>query len=269
RQSRRVIDVDELRRVYRGAVADVAPLLTPAAVERIAKHNPPLAASDLREYMRRSEIRYVQALRLLDGRASAADAILEVGGFLGVFPLALARLGGDVTVAERYDLYGGALDGVRALLERSGVRVWDVDFTTAKVPADTFPVVLNMAMLEHVAGSPRTLMENLRACCGGHVLIEVPNLAYGYKRWQLLRGRTIHPPLRDVYRSATPFTGHHREYTLADVQELLTLARFRVDAVATFNYSLSGGLGRVRPHDLLSRLLFSWREVLMAVATPI
>jgi hypothetical protein len=174
-----------------------------------------------------------------------------------------------VTVAERYDLYDGALDAVRDLLEAAGARVWDVDFTTAEVPPERYPVVVNMAMVEHLAGSPRQLMENLRSCCGGRLVLEVPNLAYGYKRWQLLRGRTIHPPLRDVYESAVPFTGHHREYTLADLRELLELSGFRVEETTAFNYSLDGGIRtRIRPHDALTRLLPGWREVLLAVAVP-
>ncbi|MGH3072960.1 MAG: class I SAM-dependent methyltransferase [Gaiellaceae bacterium] len=265
-----MVDLEEFRRVYRGAVADVAPTVGPAELERIARHDRPLARWDPLEYMTRSEARCVRALRLLEGRARAGDPLLEVGGFLGVFPLALARLGVAVTIAERYDLYDGALDAVRELLQEAGARVWDVDFTATDVPAEPFPVVVNMAMVEHVAGSPRTLMENLRRCCSGSLVLEVPNLAYGYKRWQLLRGRTIHPPLRDVYESATPFTGHHREYTPDDLRELLELAGFRIEETTAFNYSLLGGVStRIRPHDLLTRLLPSWREVLMAVATPV
>jgi len=265
-----VVDVEEFRRVYRGAVADVAAGIGPGELERIAEHDPPLAAWDAHEYMRRSEVRYVRALQLLQGRVSASDAVLEVGGFLAVFPLALARLGVEVTVAERYDLYGGALDRVRVLLEEAGARVWDADFAAGDVASDPFPVVLNMAMVEHVAGSPRRLMENLRRCCGRCLLLEVPNLAYGYKRWDLARGRTIHPPLRSVYAAADPFTGHHREYTRADLDELLRLAGFEAVETTSFNYSLNGGLRtRLRPHDLLSRVLPSWREVLVAVAVPV
>jgi hypothetical protein len=51
-----------------------------------------------------------------------------------------------VTVAERYDLYDGALDPVRSLLEKAGARVWDVDFIAAEVPVERYPVVVNMAM---------------------------------------------------------------------------------------------------------------------------
>jgi 2-polyprenyl-3-methyl-5-hydroxy-6-metoxy-1,4-benzoquinol methylase len=264
-----VLDLDDFRRTYRAAVADVAPTIGQPELERIARHDRPLAHWDPAEYMRLSEERYVRALRLLGPRVEPGAPVLEVGGFLAVFPLALARLGVPVTVAERYDLYDGALDAVRDLLERAGARIWDVDFTASGLAAEAFPVVVNMAMIEHVAGSPRTLMENLHACCAGTLLVEVPNLAYGYKRWQLLRGRTIHPPLRDVYESAEPFTGHHREYTLSDLTELLELSGFRLLETDAFNYSLAGDVyTRILPQDVLSRLLPSWREVLMAVAAP-
>jgi len=264
-----VLAPDRFSPVYRAAVDDIAALVGSTELARIAAHDPPLADWDAAEYLRRSERRCLHALRLLESRARPDDAVLEVGGFLAAFPLALARLGVPVTVAERYDLYDGALDGVRELLEGAGARVWDVDFTEAGVEPEQFGVVLNMAMVEHLAGSPRPLMENLRSCCAGWLVLEVPNLAYGYKRWQLLRGRTVHPPLADVYRSRQPFTGHHREYTREDLLELLELARFRAVEVASFNYSLNGDLlTRARPYDLLSRLLPSWRETLMAVAAP-
>lgn len=265
-----MVDLDEFRRAYRAAVADVAPTIGPSELERIARHDRPLAQWDPGEYLRRSEERYVRALRLLEPRASAGAAVLEVGGFLAVFPLALARLGVPVTVAERYDLYDGALDPVRELLTAAGARIWDVDFTAAELEAEPHPVVVNMAMVEHIAGSPRTLMANLRRCCAGWLVLEVPNLGYGYKRWELLRGRTIHPPLRDVYESAVPFTGHHREYTLADLRELLELSGFRLEETTSFNYSLAGDVyTRIRLHDVLSRLLPSWRETLMALAVPV
>lgn len=265
-----MIDHEEFKRVYRAAVADVAPKIGPLELAKMSAHNRALLTSDHREYLERSEVRYLRALRLLGSRASTQNAVLEVGGYLGVFPLALARLGVPVTVAERYDLYDGALDPVRSMLEAEGARVWDVDFAAGDLQAERYPVVVNMAMVEHIAGSPRQLMDNLRSCCDGSLLLEVPNLAYGYRRWQLLRGKTIHPPLRDVYESAIPFTGHHREYTAADLEELLELSGFRLEQTASFNYSLDGDLRvRLRPHDLLTRMLPSWREVLMAVAVPV
>lgn len=265
-----MVDLDEFRRVYRGVVSEIAPTIGRVELEKIAVHDRPLAQWDPVQYLERSEERCIRALQLLQPRVEGEPTVLEVGAFLGAFPLALARLEISVTVAERYDLYDGALDPVRTALEHAGVRVWDADFTAAEVENEPFGVVLNMAMVEHVAGSPRLLMTNLRNCCSGWLVLEVPNVAYGYKRWQLLRGRTIHPPLRDVYESAVPFTGHHREYTAADLRELLELSRFRLDELTTFNYSLNSDLlTRIWPHDLLSRLLPSWREVLMAVAAPV
>jgi 2-polyprenyl-3-methyl-5-hydroxy-6-metoxy-1,4-benzoquinol methylase len=265
-----MVDREEFRHAYRAAVAEIGATIGHRELEGISAHNRALLRSDLREYLERSELRYLTALQLLGHRASKHDAVLEVGGYLGAFPLALARLGVQVTVAERYDLYGGALDAVRSLLDDAGARIWDVDFTAPGLRTEEFPVVVIMAMVEHVAGSPRTLLQNVRGCCSGKLLIEVPNLAYGYRRWQLLRGQTIHPPLRDVYESAAPFTGHHREYTAADLRELLELSSFRLERTASFNYSLAGDLrARLRPHDLLTRLLPSWREVLMAVASPV
>jgi hypothetical protein len=96
-----------------------------------------------------------------------------------------------------------------------------------------------MAMMEHLADSPAPLMRNLRALVSrpGRVIVETPNIAYWPRRVQALRGQTVHPPLADVYGSESPFIGHHREYTAADLRELFELSGLHVERLISFNYS--------------------------------
>jgi 2-polyprenyl-3-methyl-5-hydroxy-6-metoxy-1,4-benzoquinol methylase len=271
------LDVEAFRRAYREAVADVLPFLGQERLHAIGRHNPGWRAGrfDVRGYLEASETRYVHALESFArcGRTLDGLAALDVGGFMGAFPLALRRLGVDVALAERYDYYGGAFDDLRAHLEAAGIEVWDLDMTTpAQLPdGRRFGLVTCMALLEHLASSPRTLMENVRAALepDGQLLVEVPNLAYWPKRLALLAGGTVHPPLADVYEADVPFTGHHREYTEADLRELLTLSGFELSDLVSFNYTpqdARGPLGRLL--DWPRRNLPGAREVLLARASP-
>jgi hypothetical protein len=263
------VDPNEFRSAYRQAVADVGATLPAGFLDLLGRHDPGLLRWDARQYMTLSERRYTLALEMLGRFGLAREPILEVGGFLATFPLTLARLDFPVTVVERYDLYEGSLDGVRELLGRAGATVIDVDFTTPTQNVGQFPIVLNMAMIEHLAGSPRVVMHNLRAACDRLLLLEVPNIAYAYKRWDLLRGRTVHPRLTEVFESKPPFTGHYREYTIAEVEELLQLSGFESKAIETFSYSIPDDWRSVlRPQSLAARAFRGWREVIMAVAAP-
>jgi 2-polyprenyl-3-methyl-5-hydroxy-6-metoxy-1,4-benzoquinol methylase len=270
------VDVEGFRVAYRQAVADVLPFVGEERLHAIGRHNPGWGPGrhDVSAYLRASETRYVHALGVFAraGRTLDGLAALDVGGFMGAFPLALRRIGVAVALTERYDYYGGAFDDLRAYLLDEGVEVLDLDMTRAAGrPLDRrFGLVTCMALLEHLANSPRPLMENVRAALepDGQLLVEVPNLAYWPKRLALLTGATVHPPLADVYRAEDPFTGHHREYTEADLRELLALSGFELCDLVTYNYTPQDPRPlRTRLLDAPRRLLPSAREVLLARAT--
>lgn len=268
--------IERFRAAYREAVDDVLPFLGEERLHAIGRHNPGWGPGrhDVPGYLRASEVRYVEALATFLGSGRTLDglAALDVGGFMGAFPLALLRVGVAVTLTERYDYYGGAFDDLRAYLVGEGVAVLDLDMTMqVDLPGDTrFGLVSCMALLEHLANSPRTLMENMCAALepDGQLLVEVPNLAYWPKRLALLGGATIHPPLADVYQSEEPFTGHHREYTEADLRGLLALSGLELRELVTFNYTPQDRRPlHLRILDLPRRHLPSAREVLLARAT--
>src|SRR5271166_160716 len=226
-----VVDPAAFTDAYMRSVDDVMRFVTPERQAVIATHNVSLAPGlfDLGLYLRASVRRYGELVRLVNAHARhGPDGVraLEVGGFLGAYPLALARLGIPVTLVEHYGYYHGAFDDLAAYLGSAGVEIWDADFTKAlDTPASRYTLVTNMAMLEHLADSPKVLMDNLALATDEHglLVVEVPNIAYYPKRRQALMGRSIHAELAAVYRSAVPYTGHHREYTRRDRLRALTV----------------------------------------------
>jgi 2-polyprenyl-3-methyl-5-hydroxy-6-metoxy-1,4-benzoquinol methylase len=278
-----LIEPSAFRNVYLQSVKDVMRFVTPERQTVIARHDTVLlpANHDLGLYLRASVARYDQLLRLVNAHTRVdcgALRALEVGGFLGAYPLTLARLGIPVTLVEHYGYYHGALDDLVEYLAASGVSVWGADFTT-KLEAEPprYTLVTNMAMIEHLPDSPKQLMDNLRAstAADGLLVLEVPNIAYFYRRRQLLLGRSVHPDLESLYLSETPYVGHRREYTASELLQLVSWSEMTVREVVLFNYSLSLRRGSwiERLHaltmDLWPTYLFPrTREAIMVAASP-
>ena len=144
----------------------------------------------MRAYLEASAVRYRHAFELVQRHAPGARTFLDAGAWMGAFPLALARLGYEAVAVDTYAYAGDALDGVRALLEENGVKVIDLDLTREEHDLGRFDVVTNMAMIEHLPDSPRPLLANLHRACAQLLILETPNIAYGYRRWDLLMGRS-------------------------------------------------------------------------------
>lgn len=278
-----ILDLAAFQNVYSRSIEDVLRFVTPARQEMIAIHNRDLGPDSYNPelYMRASERRYTEVVRLLNAHARYDPndlRALEVGGFLGAYPLTLARLGTPVTLVEHYDYYYGAFDDLADYLRSAGVTIWDVDFTkTLPEPPVRYTLVTNMAMLEHLADSPKALMDNLALATDddGLLVVEVPNIAYYPKRRQALMGRSIHPDLATAYWSTPPYMGHHREYTRHELTELLSWTGLEVEEVKLFNYSVTLRRGtlyerlRALTVDLWPTYLFpDCREVITAIARP-
>lgn len=254
---------------YRAAVREIMASV-PADLSAIAKHNAGWRAGnfDPRQYLLDSETRYLRALRVIE--SAGAENVLDVGGFLAAFPLALKRLGLAVSVAEKFGYYDHALDGVADCLKSNGIEVIDRDFTEPGADVETiasrFDVVTCMAVAEHLAHTPRHLLENIRTVLkpGAALVFEVPNLAYWPRRFAFFfKGKTVLSPVDEVYHSAVPFTGHHREYTLADARYVVSQAGFQIVSESCFNYSIDTGsiwnLLRYAPAFLFKE----WSEVIL------
>lgn len=257
-----MIDLQAFRTEYRRAVEEVIPFLTPERVAVIARHNPGWkpGAFDLAAYLWNSEKRYARALESFErcgGRAAGERlSVLDVGGFMGALPLALARIGVDVTLSEKYGYYYGAFDDLRDHLAAAGVEIWDLDLTVAldPDPGRRFDLVAAMAILEHLAHTPKPMLDNIRTLLApsGRLVLDVPNLAHWPKRLDFLLGISPLAPLEHVYWAQEPFTGHHREYTAHELRDVLTWSGLAVQELQCYEYWPPERAG------LVKRLLVQW-----------
>jgi len=266
---------------YGKAVRDVLRFVSNEQLRLVAKHNPGWGPErfDVKAYLDASAVRYANVVEMAEkfhqeqGRRELT--LLDVGGFFGAFALTMCRMGWQVTLSEKYSYYGTAFDELRTFLESEGASVWNEDLTekSDRTSDGRFALVTVLALLEHLPHSPKTLMENVVAetALGGLIVVEVPNIAYWPKRLQFLRGHTVHPPLRDVYDAEIPFTGHHREYTIEELRNILEWMSLDVEELRTLNYT------PWPKGNWKQRLLLEWpiqtfpgcREVIMACARKV
>ena len=236
--------INEFREHYFDAVQKVVQFFDDSALNLIATHNPGWNAErfDVEYYLNASIARYEKIFTyMINSLETQSSKLLDVGGFFGVFPLAVSKMGYSVTLAEKYSYYYGAFDKLRDFLMDHDISILDADFVTDEIESqdEKFDYVTCLAVIEHIADSPKKLMSNIKRTLkdGGYLLIDVPNISYWPNRINFMLGKTIHPPLKDVFDSKVPFVGHHREYTLSDLEELILLSEMSIENIETINYT--------------------------------
>ena len=261
------------RDLYHESLEDVFHYWTPGMQDEIARHCYPWrnGTTDFKNYLSASERRYAIACDSLYG-AGSFHTLCDIGGFFGVFPLTLARMGHRVAMTETLEYYSQSFTPLFDYLERNGVQIIDYDpFGNPQQTRQQFDVVTAMAIIEHYPHSLRGFMDNILRMlkADGRIYIEVPNIAYWPKRKALIFGKTPLVPISDIYHSSVPFIGHHHEFTHDELRNLTALSGLSVINTNQYNYSFHGPLiKRVCARPLLSAMsvIPSMRECLSVLA---
>lgn len=266
------ISYQQFDELYQQVVTGVLRHWTDQMQEEIAVHNFGWRPDqfDHGHYFRVSNLRYYRAyLELL----ASGRSICDLGGFGGVFPITLAKLGFDVTMTEALQYYGEAFTPLFRHIESQGVRIIDYDpFGDAPTFPDKFDFVSVMAVLEHYPHSLKQFMTNATSLMKpeGSIYLEVPNLAYLPKRvYFMLKGQTPLAPIDHIWRSAVPFIGHHHEFTMPELKMVADLSGLRVASEHYYNYWHGDHADPKnilrRPHHWLAFSLWKSMRALIAV----
>jgi len=248
------INKKEFKKLYNNCLQDIL-IVQPLDMKfkrKISLHEQAYLNFNFKYYLERSWIRCWNVYQLLPEISSKDKKIklIDIGGFFGNFSLCLKRLGYDVSLAEVYDYYGDSFDNLRKFLEKEGVQIIDMDLTLPfKSDFDKqYDVILCLAILEHLANSPKALFENIKKILTkeGILLLEVPNLAYWLNRIKLLSGISILPSIETIYKSKIPFTGHHHEYVREEIVKLAQLNNLKLDQLVFYNYSLNSFVSKIK-----------------------
>lgn len=183
--------------------------------------------------------RYLLALDLIT-REGTEGSICDIGCFIPWLPVALSHLGYQVKIVDRYEYYGSAFkDAISGLADRENIQVHELDILSNEL--DSLwknEVVLLMAVVEHLNGSPLKLMEKIGQIISkdGFLLFEVPNIVSAFNRIRTFRGLSPLPEYSEYLDSAYPFSGHNREMTVQEVRYLLKKSGFHVEYLCCYNY---------------------------------
>lgn len=237
-----MIAFKEFERIYNQAVNMAFQYWTPEMQKEIAMHNISWNPEkfDFSNYLNRSSIRFYKAYRSF-AEKGFKQSICDIGGFWGVWPMTLKYLGFEnVAMTESLKYYSKAFDALFKLISENGVKIIDVDlFDSENKLSSNFDVITVMAVLEHYPYSLKLFIENIKSILksDGKIYIEVPNIAYWPKRIDLLFGKS---PLADavsIYKSKVPFIGHHHEYTIRELRELVKISGLSIISENHYNYS--------------------------------
>ena len=251
-----------------GAVKDVN-------LESLARRSPALRAYDWTGYIRCSVARVVRVQQALSRHVARQGAVLDLGSYFGNFALAIAESGYRVTAADGYRDYSPTFDRCVALMRDAGIDIVDSGDSGAGLAglASRFDAVVCAGVVEHIPHTPKRLLQNLTSLLrpGGVLLVDTPNLAYLYHRLALMEGRSIFAPIEGQFHTEIPFEGHHREYTVAELEWMLRELGHDVLSVDTFNYSYFSQAALSGEHlDYFHAMAAdpSLREIILSVSRP-
>lgn len=202
------------------------------------------------EYVDAAQPRYDFIAHLLRRDLPPPARIVELGSAPGHQVAQLAGMGYDATSVDlgaAEDEWGSGGPGrFREILAAAGVQhvEWNLDHAPLPLEDSAFDAALMTEVIEHLREYPaQTLAETRRILrARGRLYITTPNAAYLVHRLRLLTGRSVYTPLPD-WIGGLPHARHAREYTFAELREMLVHAGFEVVAEYGRHFHIDSGRG--------------------------
>ena len=270
----------EIVQVLLDTKSELAPLIEKLDMEKISKHNKGYLAysnDPVKYFIDMEFIRYAKTLDFLFNKSKEQyiKHILDIGFFIPVIPICLAKLGFAVSSIEKLSYYDGALDKIiEYTIKHYRIELIDEDLFDFKPKEKRYyDSILLLAVIEHLHGSPRFILNTIKKLLKleGYLVLDTPNISSLTKRIVfLVKGKPPNPHFKDYFYSEYPFSGHNREYTLDDVLFALNATGFNIVKIETFYHSL------LKPKSIKAKLLYylekigpqSWKPYIWTVAQP-
>jgi SAM-dependent methyltransferase len=199
-------------------------------------------------YNAAAQARYDFVLALARADVAPPARVVELGAAPGEQSLRFARAGYDVTAVDlgiASDDWEGAPSGtMEQAFAHAGIELvlWDLDKQPYPLPDKSFDLVVMTEVLEHLREYPAHALAEVRRILrpGGRLYLTTPNAAYVRNRFRLVIGRSVMTPLHD-WIGGLPHARHAREYTFAEVRELLVHAGLEPRLVTSRHFHIQSG----------------------------
>lgn len=162
--------------------------------------------------------------------------ILDLGIAWGMWPHLMTEYGAKVCGVDYAKLY--TTDGLK-LRHPTLSHVCAFDFTTQAWPFEdnSFDVITHLDLIEHVHPPLKHMLDEMYRVLkpGGTLIMTTPNFTSLRKRASMLIGKS---PISQIERfyCDDPFIEHIKEYTISELEFLLSNTKFKIDETSTFDH---------------------------------
>ena len=212
--------------------------------------------------------RFRTTLSMIPQTQIPGQKLLELGGNPYFLTLLIKRFRSyDITLANYFGAAGPASGRGKQTIrsERYGeTHEFEYDHFNGEIdefpyPDQTFDVVLNCEILEHLTLDPTAYLCECQRVLkpGGTLLLTTPNVLAFQNLWRLGANRNVY----DQYSGYGVYGRHNREYTPRELIELVEGCGFALEQIKIADIYPSRGLTRI-----LKRIRHHWRDNLFLVA---
>lgn len=193
-----------------------------------------------RYFIHNEKNRFLNVLNLITN-SKKKGAVVDLGCQIPYLPVVLSLLGYKVRIVDNYEYYSNAFKtAIREIAQKTSIEVHDLDIINDEFKnLEKNDIVLLMAVVEHLSGSPKKLMLKIHDIMAKNALLifEVPNIAEFTKRLKSLTGSSPLASYESYFNSGYPFVGHNREMTVCEVVYLLENTGFCIEALECYDYA--------------------------------
>jgi SAM-dependent methyltransferase len=199
-------------------------------------------------YLAQMRTRYIFLLERLSDSIRPGGRVLDVGAAPGLFTELMRRAGYDAVGLDMYPdkRFPPAVGPVETnLFFKMGIPVIKSDVVNEPfpIPDASFDAVMMNETIEHLTGSPLPCLCEIRRALrpDGLFFLTTPNVVSLMNRLRFLAGRNIHTPI-EVLVNVPLYKLHNREYTMAEIADLL--GRAGLEVIEKRHLNLGGRPGR-------------------------